>query len=45
MTHPLCRPHRRRNNALAVGGKVETPLTDMFWGAYFGSLIDQFGVQ
>ena len=32
-------------NALAVGGKVEMPLADMFWGAYFGSLTDQFGVQ
>lgn len=32
-------------NALAVNGKVEMPLQDMFWGAYFGSLTDQFGVQ
>jgi PhnB protein len=32
-------------NALAVGGKVEMPLQDMFWGAYFGSLRDRFGVQ
>ena len=32
-------------NALAAGGKVETPLQDMFWGAYFGSLTDRFGVQ
>ncbi len=32
-------------NALADGGKVEMPLTDMFWGAYFGSLTDKFGVQ
>ncbi len=31
--------------ALAVNGKVEMPLQDMFWGAYFGSLTDQFGVQ
>jgi PhnB protein len=31
--------------ALAVGGKVEMPLQDMFWGAYFGSLRDKFGVQ
>ena len=31
--------------ALSVGGKIETPLQDMFWGAYFGSLTDQFGVQ
>ncbi len=31
--------------ALAVGGKVEMPLQDMFWGAYFGSLDDRFGVR
>lgn len=32
-------------NALAVGGQIEMPLQDMFWGAYFGSLKDRFGVQ
>ena len=32
-------------NALAEGGKVEMPLTEMFWGAYFGSLTDKFGMQ
>jgi PhnB protein len=31
--------------ALAEGGKVEMPLQDMFWGDYFGSLTDKFGVQ
>ena len=31
--------------ALAEGGKVETPLQEMFWGDYFGSLTDKFGVQ
>lgn len=31
--------------ALSEGGKVEMPLQDMFWGDYFGSLIDKFGVQ
>lgn len=30
---------------LAAGGKVEMPLTDMFWGDYFGSLKDKYGVQ
>ena len=29
--------------ALAEGGNVEMPLTDMFWGDYFGSLKDKFG--
>jgi PhnB protein len=32
-------------NSLAEGGKVQMPLTDMFWGAYFGSLTDKFGTQ
>lgn len=29
--------------ALSQGGKVEMPLQEMFWGDYFGSLIDRFG--
>ena len=32
-------------NALAVGGKVSVPLDKAFWGAYFGMLTDQFGIQ
>ena len=32
-------------NALADGGKTTMPLTDMFWGAYFGSTIDKYGVH
>lgn len=31
--------------ALSSGGKVEMPMQDMFWGAYFGSCCDKFGVQ
>ena len=31
--------------ALADGGKVEQALQEMFWGAYWGSLTDRFGVQ
>ena len=31
--------------ALSEGGKVEMALMDMFWGAYFGSCTDKFGVQ
>lgn len=31
--------------ALSEGGKVEMPLQDMFWGDYFGSCTDRFGVQ
>ena len=32
-------------NALSSGGNVGMPLQDMFWGAYFGSLTDKFGIQ
>jgi PhnB protein len=31
--------------ALAEGGTVGMPLQDMFWGDYFGHVIDRFGVQ
>ena len=30
---------------LSEGGKVTMELTDMFWGDYFGSCTDKFGVQ
>lgn len=31
--------------ALSVGGKITMPLQEMFWGYYFGSCIDKFGVH
>ena len=31
--------------ALSEGGTVEMPLTDMFWGDYYGSFVDKFGAQ
>lgn len=31
--------------ALSTEGKVTMALQDMFWGAYFGALVDKFGVQ
>ncbi len=31
--------------ALSEGGNVETPMADMFWGDYYGSLIDKFGIR
>ena len=31
--------------SLSKGGKVEMELQDMFWGDYFGSCTDRFGVQ
>ena len=30
--------------ALADGGKIEMPMQDMFWGDYFGSCVDRFGI-
>ena len=32
-------------NGLAQDGKVNMPLADMFWGAYYGDLTDKFGIQ
>jgi PhnB protein len=32
-------------NALAEGGKVGMPIEKQFWGAYFGTLVDKFGVN
>lgn len=31
-------------NALAEGGNVEMPMADQFWGDYFGSVVDKFGI-
>ena len=31
-------------SGLSVGGKIEMPMQEMFWGAYFGSFTDRFGV-
>ncbi len=30
---------------LAAGGKTEMEMQPVFWDAYFGSLIDKFGIQ
>jgi PhnB protein len=32
-------------NALSDGGKIEQELQDMFWGDFYGSCVDKFGVQ
>lgn len=36
---------KRLFDALAQGGKIEMELQDTFWGAYYGSCTDKFGVQ
>ena len=35
----------RLYNALSKGGKDTMPLQDMFWGAYWGTCLDRFGVR
>ena len=30
---------------LSEGGRIEMPIEDQFWGDYFGSLKDRFGIQ
>ena len=32
-------------NQLSVNGKIEMPIGDTFWGAYYGAFQDQFGVR
>lgn len=31
--------------ALSEGGKINMPLADTFWNAYFGTLTDKFGIN
>ncbi|CAA9554024.1 MAG: PhnB protein; putative DNA binding 3-demethylubiquinone-9 3-methyltransferase domain protein [uncultured Thermomicrobiales bacterium] len=31
--------------ALGEGGDAQMPMADQFWGDYFGSLVDRFGIQ
>jgi PhnB protein len=30
--------------ALSEGGQVQMPMQDQFWGAYYGSFTDRFGI-
>lgn len=32
-------------SSLSAGGTAEMPMSEMFWGAYWGSFMDQFGVK
>jgi PhnB protein len=44
--HPDSRAEADRVfNALSEGGKVTMPIADQFWGDYFGSLTDRFGIN
>ena len=31
-------------NELSVGGQIKNAMSDTFWGAYFGMLVDKFGI-
>ena len=31
-------------NGLSAGGEIEMPMADQFWGDYFGSFKDKFGI-
>lgn len=43
--HPDSREEADRLfNELSAGGAIEMPMEDMFWGDYFGSFKDKFGV-
>lgn len=44
--HPTSRADADRIfGALSEGGVVTMPLADQFWGDYFGSLADRFGIN
>ncbi|RYZ48666.1 MAG: VOC family protein [Sphingobacteriales bacterium] len=32
-------------NGLSVGGTVEMPMEDSFWGSYFGMFRDKYGIE
>ncbi|PZD76540.1 SRPBCC domain-containing protein [Mesonia sp. K7] len=36
---------KRLFDALSEDGRIEMPIKDMFWGAYFGSCTDKFGIN
>jgi PhnB protein len=44
--HPDSKPEADRIfNALTQGGTVTVPIAVQFWGDYFGSLTDRFGIN
>jgi PhnB protein len=36
---------RQLFDALSAGGTISMPLQEMFWGAFFGSFTDRFGIN
>ena len=44
--HPVSREEAEHLfNGLSAGGSVEMPLQDTFWGAYYGSFKDKYGIH
>ncbi len=48
--HILLEPDSREEakrlfDTLSAGGKINQPLEDMFWGAYYGSFTDKYGIN
>lgn len=44
--HPDSRDEADRLfTTLSEGGVIEMPIQDMFWGDYFGSFVDKYGVR
>jgi PhnB protein len=44
--HPESREEADRLfNALSAGGEIEMPIDDQFWGDYYGSFADKFGIR
>lgn len=44
--HPESREEADRLfNQLSKGGEIEMPIADQFWGDYYGSFTDRFGVK
>jgi uncharacterized glyoxalase superfamily protein PhnB len=37
--------YRELTKEIITGGKVTMELQEMFWGAYYGSCTDKYGVQ
>ena len=32
-------------NGLSIGGQIEMPIADSFWGTYFGGFRDKYGIE
>jgi uncharacterized glyoxalase superfamily protein PhnB len=46
MLEPESREETKRIfDVLSSGGQITQPLQDMFWGAYYGSCTDKFGIN